>query len=339
MVFSEKVKLHKRRKEAKPKDLKTVIFDITSKCNMNCPHCYASIFRGVEPISLEKLKEPFQELYDMGMAHFIFGGGEPVMDFERLEKIISLAHPDETYLNVLSNGWDMGLDNLYRLRDLGVDKICFSLDSGIEEEHDKYRRKSSFKKVLEAVDNITSDKKLEGMFTSITAVPTNQSIYSEGFQKLVEYSKEKGVRLQIDIAMPVGKWDGREDILLTKEHVKYLKQLSLDNNYASDGHPLIKRDLYHEDGDRCRAGKDVMYITVDGEVTPCCFLQFSLGNIAEKSIRRMRDDLLKNKWFNGQQPKCLCGENREFFDKFITPYVGVAKPLDAYKVFDLKTTE
>jgi MoaA/NifB/PqqE/SkfB family radical SAM enzyme len=336
MVFSEKPKLHKRLKQGKPKDLKTIIFDVTSKCNMNCPHCYASIFKGVKPIPLEKLEGPFNELYEMGVPHFIFGGGEPIIEFERLEKVISLAHPDETYLNVLSNGWGMGLDTLYKLRDSGVDKICFSLDSGIEEEHDKYRKKGSFRKVLKAVDNIQKDKKLEGMFASITAVPTHENIYSKGFQKLINYSKETGARLQIDIAMPVGKWDGKKEILLTEKDIKYLKKLSLNNIHASDGHPLIKRDLYHKDGDRCRAGREVMYITVDGKLTPCNFLQFSLGDITKKSIKKMRDDLLKNEWFNGKQSKCLCGENREFIDKFIVPYINEPKPLDAYNIFNLK---
>ncbi|MFH1607979.1 MAG: radical SAM protein [archaeon] len=332
MVYSEKQKLHERQKKQKDGDLKTVVWDATNLCGMNCPHCYFRTFRHTQPIPLEKLEKAFSELYDMGVSHFIFGGGEPIMDFERLEKMIEMAHPDESYINVLSNGWNMTPEMIQKLKELKVDKICFSLDSGIEEEHDKNRMLGSYKRVVEAVDNVMK----AGLFASVTAVPTHKSLYSEGFRKLIEYAKEKGVRLQIDIAMPVGEWDGRRDVLLTPEDTAYLKQLSLDNITASDGHPIIKRDLYKPDGDRCRAGWETIYITVDGNVTPCVFLQYSLGNVADKSIKKMRDDLLKNKWFDGKHTKCLCGEDKEFFNKCIEPYVSRPKPLDAYEVFELE---
>lgn len=332
MVYAEKPKLHARQKKYKDGDLRTVNLDVTNVCGMNCQHCYFKTFRRVKPISLEKLEKPLQELYEMGAYHFILSGGEPIMDFERLKKIISMIHPDETYINVLSNGWHMTRDTIQKLKELKVDKICFSLDSGIEEEHDKNRRKGSYKKVLEAVDNTIK----AGLFASVTAVPTHKSLYSEGFKKLLEYVKEKQIRLQIDIAMPVGEWDGREDILLTSEDTAYLKKLSDENTIASDGHPLIKRDLYGEKGDKCRAGTETLYISADGELTPCVFLQFSLGNVAERSIKEMRNDLLKNNWFDGKHTRCLCGEDREFFKQCIKPYVNKSKPLDAYEIFGLK---
>ena len=333
MVYSEKPKLHMRQKAYREGNLRTVIFDITSKCNMHCPHCYFNTFRHTKPVPLEKLERPFQELYEMGVYHFILGGGEPIMDFERLEKIISVTHPDESYINILSNGWFMTPENIQELRELKVDKICFSLDSGIKEEHDMNRKMGSYQRVLQAVDDVAK----AGLFASITAVPTHESLYSEGFRKLLEIAKEKQVRLQIDIAMPVGGWDGREDVLLTPEDSAYLRKLSNNNPLASDSHPLIKRDLYRTDGeDRCRAGTEAMYISVDGELTPCNFLQFSLGNITERSIREMREDLIKNDWFNGKHIKCLCGENKEFFERFIKPNTSIPKPLDAYEVFGLR---
>jgi len=309
-----------------------VVLDVTNKCNMNCPHCYFNTFRNVKPISLENLEKPLQELHDMGVYHFILGGGEPVIELERLKRIISMIHPDESYINVLSNGWHMTPKMIKKLKELKVDKICFSLDSGIEEEHDKNRMNGSYKRVLEAVEKTIK----EGLFASVTAVPTHKSLYSEGFKKLLEYAKEKGIRLQIDIAMPVGGWDGREDILLTPEDIKYLEELSVEHSLASDGHPLIKRDIYGEKGNKCRAGTETLYVSADGELTPCVFLQFSLGNIAERSIKEMRDDLLKSNWFDGKHTRCLCGEDKEFFEKHIKPYTGKPKPLNAYEVFELR---
>jgi hypothetical protein len=49
----------------------------------------------------------------------------------------------------------------------------------------------------------------------------------------------------------------------------------------------------------------------------------------------MRNDLIANPWFRGNHPICLLGEDRNFIEQFVTPYIGRRKPLDAYDVFQL----
>jgi len=98
---------------------------------------------------------------------------------------------------------------------------------------------------------------------------------------------------------------------------------------------MINRDIFTGENDHCPAGIEFMAITADGNVLPCNFLQFTLGNIRESSFRKMRDSLLSSRWFDGK-PNCLCGENDEFIDTFIVPYAVRKKPLDAYTIFKLK---
>jgi len=332
MTYSEKPKLHERQKVYKKGNLRSVVFDITPRCNMSCPHCSAAPFNCVEPIPLEGLKGPCEELYKMGVYHYILAGGEPIVDFVRLEAIISMIHPDESFIVVLSNGWGMTPEKIHRLKELKVDKICYSLDSGIGEEHDKNRRNGAYKKVLEAVDNTLK----EGLLASVAIVATHDNIYSKGFKEAYKYCKKKKIRLQVDIATPVGKWEGRRDILITPEDAVYLKQLSINSPIISDGKKLVKRDLFGEFGDCCRAGTEGISITCDGNVLPCNFLQFTLGKLGEKSIKEMREALLTSKWFDGKHTTCLAGENKEFQEKFMLPYTGKPKPLNAHKIFGLK---
>jgi MoaA/NifB/PqqE/SkfB family radical SAM enzyme len=299
---------------------------------MECSHCYAETFRRVIPVEINVLQKALDEAYELGVFHYVLQGGEPIEDPERLEAILYLCHSDETYINVVTNGWNMTQDNIRWLKDLKVDKIAFSLDSGIEGEHDTKRTSGSYKRVLEAIDNVLD----EGLLTSISTVVTHQSLYSEGFNKAYAYAKSKNIRIDIQIAEPVGKWDGKKECLMTPEDSKYIKQLYVNSPILKNGQRIVNRDIFSGDQDHCPAGTEFMGLIANGQLLPCNFLQFSLGNIRDRTITEMRNALLTNSWFNGEQPKCLCGEDQEFIDSFIMPYVDQPKPLDAYKIFNLK---
>jgi MoaA/NifB/PqqE/SkfB family radical SAM enzyme len=331
-MYADKSKLHERQRLYKPGELKSIALDVTPKCDMGCSHCYAETFFEVNPIELNVLKKALDEAYELGVFHYILQGGEPTEDPERLEAIIKMIYPDETYINVVTNGWRMTREMIYWLKDLKVDKICFSLDSGLESEHDKNRKVGSYICVLEAIDNVIE----AGLLPAISIVVTHQSLYSEGFKKAYEYTRNKRIRLDVQIAEPVGKWDGVKEHLITQEDSLYIKQLQQTSPVLPNGQDMIKRDIYSGCEDRCPAGTEFMGLTTDGHLLPCNFLQYSLGNIRDRTIKEMRDDLLTNSWFDGKHPNCIIGEDHEFIDTFVTPYRDVPKPLDAYKVFNLK---
>lgn len=335
-MYKLKTKLHERQRQYKAGNLQTLIVDVTNKCNMHCQFCYAEPFAKSKPVELEILKKALDEAYDMGVFHYTLMGGEPFADYERLKKIITMLHPDETYINIVSNGWMLTSEKVEELRELGVDKITFSLDSGIEDEHDRNRMPGSYKRVLEAIDMVTES----GLLSAISTVVTHESLYSEGFQKAYQIAKEKGIRFEVQIAEPVGKWDGNRECLITKEDADYIYKLYQDSPIMDNGQIMVKRDLYRGHSDQggkvcCPAGKEFMSITADGNFLPCNFIQASLGNIKDKSLREMRNDLLKSKWFCNEYPYCILGECDEYFDEVVMKYKDEEKPLDAYKVFDL----
>ena len=299
---------------------------------MNCSHCYAETFAKTVPVDLGVLGTALDEFYELGVFHYVLQGGEPIEDLERLEAILKMCHPDETYINVVSNGWKMTPEMIAWLKNMQVDKIAFSLDSGIPAEHDGRRREGSFQRVMKAIDDVLAS----GLLTSISIVVTHQSLYSEGFKIAYDYAARKQIRLDVQIAEPVGKWDGQRDILMTPEDSAHIKGLQVDAPLLLNGQKMVNRDVFSGDHDHCPAGSEFMGLTADGQLLPCNFLQYSLGRIGDRSIREMRESLLQNQWFNGKHPMCLCGEDGEFIDRYIMPYVNKPKPLDAYTVFGLR---
>lgn len=330
-MYAEKPLLHQRQKAQKPGTLRTIALDVTPKCNMTCPKCYAETFAKTRPVEIPVLFRALEEFYELGVYHYVLQGGEAIMAPDRLEAILTHCHPDETYINVVSNGWGMSRKKVRWLKDLKVDKIAFSLDSGIEEEHDEGRLPGSYKWVVRAIDEVLA----EGLLSSISVVVTHESLHSEGFAKALEFAKLRHIRMDVQIAEPVGKWDGRRDFLITPEDAAYIKNLQQTLGRLPNGQTMINRDIYCGPKDHCPAATEFMGLSTDGELLPCNFLQYSLGNIRDYSIRDMRAAALKSPWFDGEHPNCICGQDDDFIDDFIVPYVSKPKPLDAYQVFNL----
>jgi MoaA/NifB/PqqE/SkfB family radical SAM enzyme len=305
---------------------------------MSCSHCYAETFRKSKPVDINILVAALKEFHDLGVFHWVLQGGEPIVDTKRLEAILLGCYPDESYITIVSNGWEMTEDRINWLKQLKVDKIAFSMDSGISHEHDAIRLPGSFKKVCDAVDNVL---KL-GLLTSVSITVTRNSLYSEGFNAALEFAKSRKIRCDIQIAEPVGKWDGKKDFLIRPQDAAYLKKLQLELPPLANGQRAIHRDIYAGNRDHCPAGTEFMAISSDGHVLPCNFLQYYLGRVGELPIKEMRDAIISSPWFDGTQPRCILGEDDQFIDSFIEPYKDKIKPLDAYKIFNInqqKATE
>ena len=82
---------------------------------------------------------------------------------------------------------------------------------------------------------------------------------------------------------------------MTPDDSQYIKQLQINSPNLKNGQKMVNRDIYAGDSDHCPAGTEFMGLTADGELLPCNFLQYSLGNIREHSITEMREKLLQKR--------------------------------------------
>lgn len=330
-VYQMKPKLHYRQNLYKAGQLRSIAMDVTTKCNMECAHCYAKTFENQPEIPLSTIEKLVEELYELGVFHYVLQGGEPLVEFERLLSIIAMIRPEETYVNVVSNGWLMSKEKIKLLKAAGVDKICFSIDSGVREEHDANRKIGSFDRTLQALQDVLD----EGLHASLSTVITKGSPHGESFGKALKIAQRMKVRLDIQVAMPVGQWDGQTANLITTEDAAYIKSLRNNLPKTANGQYAVHRDIFTGDCDHCPAGSEFMAVTATGQVLPCNFIQYTLGTIGETPIKEMRESIMRLKWFQGKHPICLLGEDRDFVEQFVTPYVGTDKPLQACEVFKL----
>ena len=331
-MYSEKPKLHEKNRQYVSGNLRSLIIDVTSRCNMRCPHCYFHTFMDHNLMPLDKLKVTMDEAHAMGVFHYILTGGEPTMDLDRLATIIEFTRPDESYINITSNGWKFDRNMARHLRELKADKVVFSLDSGIEAEHDKGRGKGSFRYVMAAIDHVLA----EGLLSGVSFTASHATLHSEGFKAAYEYTVKKKIRFELQVAMPVGMWDGQKDILITPEDARYIEELRDKTPLLPNGQKAVSRDVFNYNGpSHCPAAIEFMAITADGNIMPCNFCQNSIGKVGEGSLAAMRSALMTSPLFRGEVAHCLVGQDEDYIDTYIIPYVNQSKPLDAYEVFNL----
>lgn len=84
------------------KQLDTLIWIVTGKCNLNCPYCYAYIYRREEHMSIEKAYQILNEAVELGVQYINFTGGEPIL-YPDLSKILRQAYDLGIETSVFSN--------------------------------------------------------------------------------------------------------------------------------------------------------------------------------------------------------------------------------------------
>lgn len=293
----------------KKNPLRYVDFNITSACNLNCQHCFATVFKrnNRKKMQLEDYRRVMREANQLGAVNFSFQGGEPLL-FLGLEEIIKAAAPYKNVISVTTNGTLLTLERAKKLRKIGVDIFTISLDSMNAEEHDSFRnKKGTFDKTLKGIDSALE----AGCNVTIGTVLSHQNIKSEGIEKLFEWACQRHLTLCLSLAVPAGEWANNSDILLAEEDMVYLEILQKK-------YPYIRTDFeanYLKCG--CGAIKEILYLTPYGDVFPCPYIHISFGNIFEKSLEEIRNTGLENKYFKDYWQKCLCAVDQDFIKTFL----------------------
>lgn len=305
-------------------------------CNMNCCHCFTTLLQR-DPknpdrkFTPELLKFVCDQADQMGVYAINLQGGEPLF-WENLDEIIEAIGPERFNLSLVTNGLLLDRDMAKSLIGWQVDRICISIDSGNAEEHDEFRRfKGSFEKAVKAIDICMENN----IVCHIQTVVTHQSLHSRGFESLLEFAMQRQIGITVINAMPVGQWRGQTDLLITEEDAQYIQKLH------EEVYPLLRRDItpVNDIDTGCRAITYALYITSSGEVLPCPFLHFTLGNVFDTPLKDILAKGYRVSYFREYQPKCLAGEDREFIDKYVSKtFTSCNIPVPIEEIFDFEKT-
>lgn len=306
--------------------LRGIVFASSYACNFSCSHCYATRFRDTDlpPLSLEEKIAVINKCLQLGATSFDFVGGEIGLSKD-LKQLLSACKPYKTHLSLASNGYDITREKVRHLKNLGIDKISISIDSGSEQEHDQFRnKKGSYERCFEAIENIRQEGLTPVIITCISKGDTKK----QSFHDLVNYAINNHVELVFSVAIPFGQWEGNIDVLCDEEDIRYMREMHKEYSF-------LTRDCYENMGSSgCPAVKQIIYISEYGDVMPCPFTHISFGNIRYESIRDIRERMLSMPEFAEYHPCCLAGEDRTFIERHLSKTFGAKTyPLAATEAF------
>ena len=319
MKFSEKV--------ARNESIAIIQFQYDYTCNLRCQHCSVKRFQGKKEgrvFTIPDVRDFCRQADELGLANFVITGGEPLV-FPDFDQLVEAIDPQRFYIVSDSNGWLLDDARAKHLKEIGVDKIQLSLDSLDAKEHDEFRRRQgSHERAVRAIDACLK----AGLNIILSTVVTHQRIRSQEFIDYLEFAKSKGVGTFVTYAKPVGSWEGKFDMLVTKEDMRYMTDV-LEKKYNVFTHltPSYGLDL------GCIAMKRMISVTKYGDVMPCPYIHVSIGNVFEEPLKDIIDRGMNIKWFGKHVNTCLIAESRPFIDKYIVPTYSKKLPVPMDEVF------
>lgn len=271
--------------------LYSTTWELTYRCNERCIHCFNpgashvegdKSFRKVKETDFEKIIKVLDDFKSIGVFRIMITGGELFIRKD-IFKIIEEIKKRRFSLTIFTNGTLLGDNEIDKLANYYPSRIELSLYSHKPEAHDKITRlKGSWEKTVKTALKIKK-KNIDTFVKMIVTKDTVQDI--EGFEK---FCKNNDFDFAVDFNMSAGVdgnqfpienllADSKELILqcFNKSSPLYIGELSYSRKY--DAKKLKGQHV-------CGAGRNLMSISAEGNISPCNSLPLECGNINSEKL-------------------------------------------------------
>jgi radical SAM protein with 4Fe4S-binding SPASM domain len=132
---------------------------LTYRCNNDCAHCYNISNRQDPELSTRQWQDIIDQLWQVGIPHIVFTGGEPTLR-DDLPELIAHAEANGQITGVNTNGRRLS-DPVYlqSLVDAGLDHIQITLESHEADVHDRMVcRRGAWKQTIAGIQNAVASR-------------------------------------------------------------------------------------------------------------------------------------------------------------------------------------
>lgn len=296
-------------------------------CNFQCTHCSAEYYmerhqekNGIvdarQKMTLDDVRKLSREADELGLARFVLTGGEPLV-MKDFDAVVEALDPDKHYIISDTNGWFLDNARAKHIKSIGVEKIQISLDSFIEAEHDAFRKKpGAHKRVMRGIY-----ASLEaGLNIILQTVLVKGRVRTQEFRDLCKFCTDHRIGLYVSYAKPTGSCTEHPEFVIDKEEADILRELEKEFNVFTHMTPS------YGSFKGCITVKGIITVTDTMEITPCPYIDMSLGNLRETSLKEILARGMRNPWLGPYRPDCIIGEDQQFI-KLHTEKTASAKLL------------
>jgi len=256
---------------------------VSNRCNCDCKYCFV---KGThqEEMSDELLDKVLTEAEGFNTLFICLSGGEPLMReslFEHIRK-----HSGLLFL-LFTNGLKMDEKTIGEIADAGNVIPIFSLD-GFEKTTSRKRSPSVWAAFEKASRELQKHRIIFGYSCHTEQDNFDESTSREFIETMEKYGCTVG---WYSLHIPMSEYDVNNKVLRPEQRIDLLNRLEIQREKA-----MILIDSASDSRflGSCSAGGNVLiHIEANGDICPCQFLPFSVGNIKNMSIL----DAVKSKFF------------------------------------------
>ena len=268
---------------------KVAAFEVTGRCALRCRHCRASAVNdGTDPLDTDACKAILKSLADYTRCILIFTGGEPMMR----DDIVQLVEYSRSLgLRPVMASCGEGLDEaaMVRLKAAGLLSFSFSLDGPDAASHDGFRQSDG---AFALVMNAVQAAKAVGLRFQINTTLTRLNV--DAIEAIARLAVSLGAACWNPfVLVPVGRGDGIRELLFEPaEYESVLERLAILKSKlpidlrvtCGPQFARVARQQNVQRGDKvsgCLAATEFVFISRNGDVQTCGFLEESAGNLVE----------------------------------------------------------
>ena len=279
---------------------------VTYRCQNSCIHCGVQGYRvrKSEELTTEQMKQVINQIRALDVPVLVFFGGEPLVRTD-LPELVEHASRQGLMVKIDTNGVALDRAMAQRLKDAGVNNVSVSLDAACPEIHDELRRNAgAFHKAVQAVRHCLA----LGIPVSISTYASRRGLESGELERLIEFGRELRVT-NVRVLLPylAGRWLRSEQELLTDEEKERVRRI-VDRSFAYLG-TMSTNCL-------C-ADRQLIFISPYGDVQPCGLVPFGFGNVREKPLPAILEDLYAHPFLEGIDPRECVANNPEIRRRYL----------------------
>jgi MoaA/NifB/PqqE/SkfB family radical SAM enzyme len=257
------------------KDIPNIItIGLTYRCQCKCVHCSSNIPNRKQTPELKtwEVKSIIDQAKKLGVVRVTLFGGEPLLRNDIVE-LTQYAHKAGMITRINTNGWLLSRELISKLKDAGLNLCDVSIDDPDPETHDKLRGLPGiFNKATEGIKIL----KEFSILCQIVTYAAKKNV-TAGLEKIISLGKHLGV-FAVSIVFPIatGCWQNKNEVLLTEQEKEKVRKLG-DSAFVHIELPTPTSIC-----NVCK--KASIYVSPEGDVTPCPFIPYSIGNIKREPL-------------------------------------------------------
>ncbi|VAW10119.1 Radical SAM heme biosynthesis protein AhbD, Fe-coproporphyrin III decarboxylase [hydrothermal vent metagenome] len=281
-----------------------IALNLTERCNLSCEHCYldAKVLKdgACDELTTVELKQLLGQIAQVGPeAMVVLTGGEPLLRKD-IEELATHATSLGLMVVVGSNGILLSPARIEKLQEAGVAGVGLSIDSLDPERHDAFRgRKGAWSKTMAAIDACVA----AGMPFQVHFSVTDET--AGEIDAMVGFARDAGAMvLNVFFMVCTGRGEKYSDLspakyeevlgrvahaarsekklMVRAKCAPHFKRIAMEMDPAW---PITSAHGYDAGG--CIAATRYARVTPNGQVTPCPYMENSVGSVRDTSFAQI----------------------------------------------------